>query len=196
MLAEMLVHDKNKGQLMKYFIFWILLLISCVSSTILRQTESNNSIIVLQVRFTSGMMNGNGGFLTIKNAKTNEILKTQFRYTFSDFIVIPNVPMGTYKVEELFVIAGSQSTNFSVKGESMYFNNIEITEPAIYYLGKYLIKKIPPLFQLQVSVDKQPDSDSIRILKEVKEPTKSWQALKIKNENKLFKNDKTEFRVR
>ena len=129
-------------KIIKYLM--LLILTSCITTKVLKKTAINNSIVVLQINFKSPLMSG--GSLLIRNVNTNDVFEAQFRYTNSDIIVIPNVPAGNYKVEELFVIAGDPSTNFSILSKDSHFNDLTIDESSIYYIGKYTFKKFHLFF--------------------------------------------------
>lgn len=164
-----------------------LVFVSCFKQPIYKRSGTQNSVIIVTVNFKSPMLKGYGGSLKLRNVTTNEIFSEQFRRGFYSTIILPNIPLGSYKVEEFVIIAGN--LKILLKNHEERFNVINIAEPAIYDLGNYLITKEPPLLKFKIKVNLEPPIDSSKVTSELAEKTNSWTSLRINKSTKLFKRD-------
>jgi hypothetical protein len=170
-----------------FFIF-ISLLGSYGLQKVSPRTDLDNSIIITRINYRSHGMVGFGGSLIIRNTKTNQLYQGQSKKGFNPFVIVPNVPPGTYSVDYFTIISGS---NKIMIHDTTYFNKIVFDKPSIYFLGNYFSEKIPPLLKYVIKISLRLEIEDIKIYKEIHENSKSWMDLKINNEIKLFKNDST-----
>jgi hypothetical protein len=177
----------------RYFFLYIIV-IFCFSSFrnpgIIEQTPK--SILVIRVEYHSFGMSGLGGFLKIRNIDTNEVFVSKKRIGFYPFVVISDIPDGNYVVEELQIMAGS---NKLIIRDELCFNTIHINGAKIYYLGRYLAEKIPPLLKLNFLITMDEKDDESKIYKQVRRESDAWLKYQIGWDHQLFKKDSTQIEI-
>lgn len=154
--------------------------------------QVNNSIVLIKVKYNSYGINGFGGKLKIRNITTNIFYESRIKAGYNSFVMITNIPKGTYNIEELQIISGRNKLNIRDKS---YFNLLKIDEPKIYYLGNYTAKKIPPLLELHFQIAKTKMDEEEKIYKQVKKDSETWLKYKIDSEHQLFKSDTTQVEI-
>ena len=155
--------------------------------------QNNNSIVLIKVKYNSYGINCFGGKLKIRNVATNKLYESKSKTGFNSFVMITNVPKGTYAVEELQIIS---RPNTLIIREKPYFTLLNIDESKIYYLGNYTTKKIPPLLELHFQIAKTKIDEEEKIYKQVKKDSESWLKFKIDYQQQLFKSDTIQVEIK
>lgn len=175
---------------MKHIILFVLS-IFLVTSTLFAQEDK--AVILLRLKYKSPAEVGVGGKLKIRNINTNETFESHAKIGLNPHVKISNVPFGTYIVEELEIRTGAGRIFIQ---EDLFFNQIKIEEPKVYYLGNYMTKKIPPLLKYNVQIFKQDKENNNKIYDEVKENFTNLQNVKVIYDIELLKKDSTIIQLR
>jgi hypothetical protein len=150
--------------------------------------QENTSAVILKLRFKSPGMSGYGGTLRLRNTETNTVYEGRSKVGLNPFVVITNIPKGTYTVEEIQIATGY---NMLTIQDQSFFQPIQIDEPEIYYLGNYRIKKVAPLLGMHFQVRKEDNDDVKKIYKQLGKEADPWLKYKITFDHSLFKSDST-----
>jgi hypothetical protein len=150
--------------------------------------QENTSAIILKLRYKSPGLSGYGGTLRLRNTETNTIYESRSKVGINPFVVITNIPKGTYIIEEIQVITGYNT--LTIRDQS-FFQPIHIDAPEIYYLGNYKTKKVAPLSGMHFQVRKEDNDDEKKIYKQLGKEADSWLKYKITFDHSLFRSDST-----
>lgn len=159
--------------------------------------QENTAAVILKLRYKSPGMSGYGGTLRLRNTETNAVYESRSRVGFNPFVVITDIPKGTYTVEGIQVITGGH--NPLVVQDPSFFRPIHIDAAAIYYIGNYKMKKVAPLLGMHFQVSKEDNDDEKKIYKQLGKEADFWLKYKISFDQSLFKSDSTtdiEFGIR
>jgi hypothetical protein len=170
-----------------------LLLISSSFKDDRKSDKIKKSVVLVQLNYNSYGMRGYGGVLKIRNVEDNTTYVNKSKIGFNSFVMIPNLAIGRYIVEELQIVAGSNRMALTNK---IYFDTLKLMEPKVYYLGNYLVEKVPPLIDLNFMICKMENDDEKKIYKQVKKDSESWLELKIDMAQQLFKADSTKVAIK
>lgn len=155
--------------------------------------NDNSAVILMKIKYNAYGWTGFGGTLKVRNTLTNETYESKTMKGFSPFVMIANVPYGTYSVEELQIISGPYKVTIKDKSE---FNEIQIAESKIYYLGNYITKKVPPLLKLNFLITNAEADNEGKIYKQLKKDSEIWSKYSIDYEQMLFKSDSTKIEIK
>ncbi len=184
---------QNKDMKIRYIIF---LLIGILTSSFKSadQIETNNlSALVIKLTYDSYGMTGFGGSLKVRNLETNEVFESKSRIGFNPFVIIENLPLGNYKVEELKINSGS---NVLTSRNDLEFNQLKLDTSKVYYLGSYLTEKIPPMMELNFQITRTENDETKKIYKQLKKKSENWLKLQIDFEQRLLINDSTTIKIK
>lgn len=150
--------------------------------------QENTSAVILKLRYKSPGQSGYGGSIRLRNTETNTVYESISKIGFNPYVVITNIPKGTYTVEEIRIITGYNTLTIR---EPSYFRPIQIDASEIYYLGNYHTKKVAPMSGMHFLVRKEDNDDEKKIHKQLGKEADSWLNYKITFDYPLFKSDST-----
>jgi hypothetical protein len=148
-----------------------------------------HSTVILKMNYKSPGFRGFGGSLTLRNTETNEVYKSESKIGFKQFIVLENIPIGEYEVQELEIISGGPL--IFIRDKSL-FNELTIDSAKNYYLGNYLTQKIKPILKLHIAVTKIDSDSEDKIIKNLPE---EFSNVDIEYSKTLFKEERTEIEI-
>ncbi|MBU3663700.1 MAG: hypothetical protein FGM41_10965 [Bacteroidetes bacterium] len=176
--------------------YLLLLLVVLVSTSFKKYAISepeNLAVIIIKLKYNSYGMTGFGGSLKVRNLATDEIFESKSKMGDNPFVIVENLPLGNYEVEELKIISGS---NIITLRSELGFNTIKLDSSKVYNLGYYMTKKIPPLMEYHIQVTKRKNDAVEKIYKALKKKSDKWLALPIDFGQNLFLNDSTNIQIR
>lgn len=147
--------------------------------------KESTSAVILKLRYKSAGMSGYGGMVRLRNTETNNVYEGKSKMGFSPFVVITDIPNGTYVVDVIQVITGYHLLTI---GDQSYFQPIQIDSPKVYYLGSYKTKKVAPLSGMHFQVSKEDNDDEKKIYKQLGKEADLWLKYKITFDYSLFKS--------
>lgn len=165
---------------------------SSFSNCFIKLSHENKAIIIVKTRYSTSASTGLGGFLYIRNVETKTIYKGESNSAYSPYIVIKDVPIGNYIVEEVQIPTGV--TPFDLlhinKGVTHY-DTLQISSNKIFYLGSYLSFKTKPLLSHKYRVIRKENDVEKKIYKQVKKRAEDWINFEIDYSQRLFNSDTT-----
>lgn len=138
----------------------LLLLVVLVCTSFKQNTVSEPEslgAIILKLKYNSYGMVGFGGSLKLRNLESDQTFESKSKMGNNPFVIVENLPVGNYEVEELKIISG---TNIITLRKGLGFNTLKIDSEKVYYLGYYMTKKIPPLTEYHIQITKG-ENDSV-----------------------------------
>jgi hypothetical protein len=173
---------------LKYIAFLLVILLTTSFQTTDQTEVEKLSVLVVKLRYQSHGMTGFGGSLKVRNLETNEIFQNKSKIGFNPFVIVENLPVGSYKVEALEVISGS---NILTLRNEFDFNTLKLDTSMVYYLGSYMATKIPPLMGLNFQVARTENDNPKEIYKQLKKKSDNWQKLSIDFQQSVLVSDTT-----
>ncbi|HLN53662.1 MAG TPA: hypothetical protein VK212_08130 [Lentimicrobium sp.] len=156
-------------------------------------TSNKLSVLIVKLRYNSHGITGFGGSLKVRNLETNEVYESKSKKGFGPYVIVENIPVGNYKVEDLKIISGP---NVLTLGNELEFNRIKIDTSQVYYLGSYLTKKIPPIKDLNFQMIRTENDEKETIYKQLKKKSDNWQKLQIDFQQTILLNDTTTIKIK
>jgi len=169
-------------------IFLLIVFLTTSFKTTKHAGVNDLSVLVVKLRYNSHGMTGFGGSLKVRNLETNVIFESKSKKGFNPFVIVENLPIGNYKVEELSIISGP---NVLTLRNEVDFNTLKIDTSKVYYLGSYMAKKIPPLRDLSFQVARTDNDKPEEIYKQLKKNSDNWQKLQIDFQRSVLISDIT-----
>jgi hypothetical protein len=144
---------------------------------------AGSSAIIVKLRFHSAGSSGYGGSLRVRNMETGARYESHAKIGLNPFVIIEDLPLGTYKVEELNIISG---TNVLPISDESKFNSIKVDSIKAYYVGAYLAEKVPPHKGLHFSITKMEDDNIGKVHKQLAKKSENAAELMVDFEQHLF----------
>lgn len=175
----------------------ILILIAGLLAISFKPTDSeisdNLSVLIVKLKYNSYGMTGFGGALKVRNLETNQVFESKSKKGLNPYVIVENLPIGNYKVEELKIISGP---NVLTLRNEVEFNRLKVDTSKVYYLGSYMTRKIPPIKELNFQVIRIENDEIETIYKQLKNKSDKWQKLQIDLQQSVLVKDTTTIKIK
>ncbi|MCH2215528.1 MAG: hypothetical protein MK086_10185 [Flavobacteriales bacterium] len=166
-----------------------LIILFSFKGSVLSQSRNNENLstVILELNYKSPGLRGMGGYLSLKNLNSGEEFQSESnKLSFNSFVIVENLPPGTYEVIDFNLEYGGGSIGTK---NSKFFNHLNIKPSSNYFVGSYLAKKVKPIFKFHIQIFKVSSPTEEKILKKLNKKSDRWSELNLDFTEQLLRTD-------